>query len=182
MNGASTENGQLEHATFAGGCFWCVQGPFEAEEGVSGVKVGYAGGSQADAQYEKVATGGTRHREAVTMQFDPSVVSYEKLLDIFWRQIDPTDPGGQFADQGPQYTTAIYYHNDQQRAAAEESKKKLGASGKFDSPIATAIIPFSTFFAAEEDHQAYHKKNPVRYRLYKKGSGRADFIKRNWGE
>lgn len=169
-----------ENATFAGGCFWCLQGPFDAEKGVSNVEVGYAGGTEADANYSRVCTGTTQHREAIHMQFDPKIVSYETLLDIFWRQIDPTDPYGQFNDQGPQYTTAIYYHTQEQRTLAEASRDRLNASGKFAQPIATAIVSFTTFFPAEAEHQAYYKKNPLRYGMYKMGSGRASFIEKNW--
>lgn len=170
----------LHQATFAGGCFWCLQGPYDAEPGVSQVEVGYAGGSKEDAVYEKVAMGTTEHREAIHMWYDPRVVSYEKLLEIFWRNIDPTDPGGQFADHGPQYTTAIYYHTQEQQSLAEASQLALEKSGKFSKPIATKIIPFATFFPAEKEHQAYYKKNPLRYKLYKEGSGRAGFIKKTW--
>lgn len=170
----------LQQATFAGGCFWCLQGPYDAEPGVSQVEVGYAGGSAEDAVYDKVAMGTTDHREAIHMWYDPSVVSYEKLLEIFWRNIDPTDPGGQFADQGPQYTTAIYYHTPEQQKLAQDSKQALEQSAKFSQPVATKIIPFTTFFPAEKEHQAYYKKNPLRYKLYKEGSGRAGFIKKTW--
>lgn len=173
-------NQELQQATFAGGCFWCLQGPYDAEPGVSQVEVGYAGGPKEDAVYDKVATGQTKHREAIHMLYDPSQVSYEKLLEIFWRNIDPTDPNGQFADQGPQYTTAIYYHTPEQQQRAEESKRQLEQSGKFKQTIATSILPFTTFFPAEKEHQAYYKKNPLRYKLYKEGSGRAGYIRQNW--
>lgn len=172
----------MEKATFAGGCFWCIQGPFDAEEGVTNVRVGYAGDTEDNADYMKVATHQTVHREAVSMEFDPSVVSYRTLVEIFFRQIDPTDPGGQFADRGHQYTTAVYIHNAEQRATVEGYIKELNESGKFDTPVATVVEPFTTFFEAEEEHQSYYKKNPLRYGMYKKGSGRADYIKDNWGE
>jgi peptide methionine sulfoxide reductase msrA/msrB len=168
-----------EEATFAGGCFWCVQGPFDDEAGISGVEVGYAGGTQEEAIYETVSTGRTQHREAIHMRFDPTQVDYRKLVEIFFRQIDPTDPEGQFADKGFQYTTAVYYHTDEQRGIAEEYIRELNASGKYDKPVATQIVPFTTFFPAEEEHQSFYKKNPVRYQLYKQGSGRTAFIKRN---
>lgn len=170
----------LQQATFAGGCFWCLQGPFEAEPGVSKVEVGYVGGTPEDAQYEKVAMGQTQHREGIHFWYDPKTVTYEKLLEIFWRNIDPTDPNGQFADQGHQYTTAIYFHTPEQQQAAEQSKTALGNSGKFKQPIATVIIPFTTFFPAEPEHQRYYLKNPIHYNLYKEGSGRAGFIRKNW--
>lgn len=169
-----------EQATFAGGCFWCIQGPYDAQEGVSDVRVGYAGGSEEDADYMKVASHQTQHRESVTMHFDPSVVSYRTLVEIFFRQIDPTDPGGQFADRGHQYTTAVYVHNDDQRAVVHEYITELNNSGKFDASVATVIEPFTTFFDAEEEHQAYYKKNPLRYGMYKRGSGRAEYISKHW--
>ncbi|MBI2415619.1 MAG: peptide-methionine (S)-S-oxide reductase MsrA [Candidatus Kerfeldbacteria bacterium] len=169
-----------EQATFAGGCFWCLQGPFDAEPGVTNVEVGYVGGSQADAVYATVASGTTNHREGIHMTYDPNTVTYQRLLDIFWKQIDPTDVGGQFADRGHQYTTAIYYHTEEQYQWAEVSKQQLEQSGKFKVPIATVIVPFISFFPAEADHQAYYKKRPLQYQMYKRGSGRADFIKKNW--
>jgi peptide methionine sulfoxide reductase msrA/msrB len=166
----------LQPATFAGGCFWCLQGPYEATPGVSQVEVGYAGGDAASASYYKVANGGTKHRESIHMLYDPAVVSYEKLLEIFWRNIDPIDPGGQFADRGHQYTTAISYHSEDQRRLAEASKQILADSGKFIDPIATVIEPFVSFFPAEEEHQQYYKKRPLQYQMYKRGSGRADYL------
>jgi peptide methionine sulfoxide reductase msrA/msrB len=169
-----------EQATFAGGCFWCVQGPFDAEPGVSNVMVGYAGGTKEEAQYYTVATGRTQHREAIHMEFDPAVVSYRKLIEIFFRQIDPTDPDGQFADKGFQYTTAVYYHTPEQQQIAEKYVAELNASGKFAKPIATQIVPFVSFFEAEEEHQQYYKKNPMHYGMYKMGSGRAGYIKKTW--
>lgn len=171
---------ELQHATFAGGCFWCLQGPFDAEPGVSNVQVGYAGGSKEDATYYTVASGSTEHRESIHMEFDPATVSYEKLLEIFWRQIDPTDSGGQFADRGHHYTTAIYYHTAEQQQLAEASKQVLNDSKKFAAPVATVIEPFTTFFEAEEEHQQYYKKQPLQYKMYSRGSGRADFIQTNW--
>jgi peptide methionine sulfoxide reductase msrA/msrB len=171
-----------EHATFAGGCFWCVQGPFDAEKGVFNVMVGYAGGTAEDAKYYTVASGHTQHREAIHMEFDPFVVPYRKLVEIFFRQIDPTDPDGQFADKGFQYTTAVYYHTPEQKKIVEEYIAELNASKKFDRPIATQVVPFSTFFEAEEDHQSYYKKNPLHYNMYKMGSGRAGYIKKTWKE
>ncbi|MBI2411187.1 MAG: peptide-methionine (S)-S-oxide reductase MsrA [Candidatus Kerfeldbacteria bacterium] len=167
-----------EQATFAGGCFWCVQGPFDAEAGVHNVEVGYAGGTQEEAYYEIVCSGKTQHRETIHMQFDPVQISYRTMLEIFFRQIDPTDPDGQFADQGFQYTTAVYYHTPEQRTIAEQYIRELDASKKYSKPIATQVVPFTTFFPAEEEHQSYYKKNPLRYQMYKKGSGRSAFIKR----
>ncbi|PIW37122.1 MAG: peptide-methionine (S)-S-oxide reductase [Candidatus Kerfeldbacteria bacterium CG15_BIG_FIL_POST_REV_8_21_14_020_45_12] len=171
-----------QRATLAGGCFWCLQGPFDAEAGVTQVRVGYAGGTEADADYYRVAGGLTEHRESVDMVFDPEKISFKTILDIFWRQIDPTDPGGQFADRGQQYMTTIYYHTDEQRQIAEASKQALQDSGKFDKPIATEILPFVSFFEAEEEHQSYYKKSPLRYQVYKKGSGRTDYLKDTWNK
>lgn len=174
--------GQVNQATFAGGCFWCLQGPYDAEPGVSNVQVGYAGGDPADGSYHVVASGRTQHREGITMEYDPQVVSYERLLEIFWKNIDPTDAGGQFGDRGHQYTTAVYYHTSAQQATAEQSKIALNQSGKFKDSVATVIEPFTTFVPAEDEHQAYYKKNPLQYKLYKRGSGRADYIERTWVE
>ncbi|QQR83813.1 peptide-methionine (S)-S-oxide reductase MsrA [Candidatus Peregrinibacteria bacterium] len=172
----------LKKATFAGGCFWCMEPSFEALAGTVDVVVGYAGGSEADASYRKVSTGQTDHREAVEITYDPKVVSYETLLDTFWRQINPTDAGGQFADRGHQYTTAIYYRNDEEKNAAEASIAALNASKKFDKPVATVLVPYSTFFLAEDYHQDFYKKSSEHYEAYKKGSGRADFISENWAK
>ncbi|MBD3243019.1 MAG: peptide-methionine (S)-S-oxide reductase MsrA [Chitinivibrionales bacterium] len=169
-------------ATFAGGCFWCMEAPFEKVEGVIEVVSGYTGGEIRNPTYEQVSSGRTGHREAVRITYDPSKVSYETLLEIFWRNIDPTDPGGQFADRGTQYQTAIYYHNDEQKRLAEQSRKILEESGKFDKPIATEIRPAEEFYKAESYHQDYYRKNPGPYNRYKKGSGRAGFIERTWEE
>lgn len=171
---------ELQHATFAGGCFWCLQGPFDAEPGVSNVHVGYAGGDPADGTYHRVASGRTKHREGITMDYDPTQVSYERLLELFWKNIDPTDAGGQFADRGYQYTTAIYYHTPEQKIIAEQSKTTLNSAGKFKKAIAVAIEPYTTFVPAEDEHQAYYKKNPLQYKMYKRGSGRADYIEQTW--
>lgn len=172
----------LEKATFAGGCFWCMVSPFEEQPGIEKVVSGYTGGHKENPTYEEVCSEATGHREAVQITFDPDVYPYEKLLDIFWKQIDPTDPCGQFADRGESYKTAIFYHNEEQKKLAEESKKALQESGKFNKPIATDILPASTFYPAEEYHQDYHKKNPFHYRMYRKGSGREDFIRQHWTE
>ena len=174
--------GQLEIATFAGGCFWCMEPAFHEKEGVVDVVSGYAGGKEENPTYEEVSSGKTGHLEAINVTYDPSKISYKELLDIFWRQINPTDADGQFADRGPQYKTAIFYHGEEQKNLAEQSKKKLGKSGKFKNPIATKVIPFSTFYKAEEYHQDYYKRRILDYKAYKKGSGREDFIKENWGD
>lgn len=173
---------RYEKATFAGGCFWCMEAAFEALEGVVNVTSGYAGGREPNPSYEEVSTGQTGHVEAVQITFDPERVSYEKLLDVFWHYIDPTDPEGQFADRGPQYRTAIFYHSDEQKRIAESSKEQLAKSGKFSRPIVTDIRPFTTFYPAEDYHQGYYKKFPLRYQQYFSGSGREDFIKKTWGD
>jgi len=171
----------MEYATFAGGCFWCMVTPFEEQPGIHSVVSGYTGGHQAHPTYEQVCAETTGHYEAVQIAFDPAVFPYEQLLDLFWRQIDPTDAGGQFYDRGDSYRTAIFYHNDEQRRLAEASKQALAASGRFDKPIVTPILPATAFYPAEEYHQGYHKKNPLRYKMYRQGSGRDAFIRRAWG-
>jgi len=173
---------RLEKATFAGGCFWCIEASFLDIEGVTDVISGYAGGTKKDPTYEEVGTGKTGHREAVQVTFDPSRISYLELLNMFWRQIDPTDDGGQFSDRGSQYRTAIFYHNEEQRRLAEKSREELVRSRVFDRPIVTEIVPYTNFYKAEEYHQKYCKINTLRYKLYKLGSGRDAFLKRVWGK
>ena len=170
----------LEKATFAGGCFWCMEHPFEKLEGVIDVVSGYTGGHKDDPTYEEVSAGQTGHLEAVQITFDPSKITYSKLLEAFWRQIDPTDPFGQFVDKGTQYKTAIFYHTQEQKALAEKSKANLERSGKYKAPIATDIIKASKFFKAEDYHQDYHKKNPMRYKQYRSSSGRDPYLKKIW--
>lgn len=173
---------KTEKATFAGGCFWCMIPPFQKIPGVISVIAGYTGGQKENPTYDEVSTGTTGHLEAVEVTYDPDKVRYEQLLDTFWRQINPTDEGGQFADRGSQYHTAIFYHNDGQHRLAEESEKALDASGRFPNPVVTPVRPASRFYPAEEYHQDYPKKNPGRYQVYKKFSGREDFIKTKWEE
>ncbi|MFC0188686.1 peptide-methionine (S)-S-oxide reductase MsrA [Fictibacillus aquaticus] len=170
----------LEKATFAGGCFWCMVSPFEEYPGIERVVSGYTGGHTENPTYKEVCSETTGHYEAVQITFDPVVFPYEKLLNIFWQQIDPTDPGGQFHDRGDSYRTAIFYHSEEQKAAAEKSKLELEQSGRFAKPIVTDILAAKPFYEAEEYHQSYHKKNPFHYNRYKEGSGRARFIKENW--
>ncbi|WP_112181115.1 peptide-methionine (S)-S-oxide reductase MsrA [Paraliobacillus zengyii] len=167
-------------ATFAGGCFWCMVEPFDEQPGIEKVVSGYTGGYTENPTYEEVCSDTTGHVEAVQITYDPTIFPYQRLLELFWRQIDPTDPGGQFNDRGDSYKTAIFYHTDEQKELAEQSKQELEDSGKFKKPIATKILPASTFYRAEEHHQDYYKKQGFHYRLYKKGSGREDFIKNNW--
>jgi peptide methionine sulfoxide reductase msrA/msrB len=179
MNEKET-SGRRELATFAGGCFWCMVEPFEELPGIYQIVSGYTGGHKENPTYEEVCSGTTGHVEAVQITFDPDVFPYRKLLDIFWRQIDPTDAGGQFYDRGESYRTAIFYHNEEQKRLAEESKQELNESGRFDKPIVTEILPAGPFYPAEEYHQDFHKKNPYRYKQYRLGSGRDAFIKQHW--
>lgn len=167
-------------ATLAGGCFWCVQPPFEKLNGVKSVFAGYANGNGSQPTYENYAE--KKYVEAVQITFDPSKISYATLLDIFWQQFDPTDAGGQFNDRGPQYRSAIFYHDNEQKKIAEESKAKLAASGRFEKPIVTEITQFTNFYPAEEYHQNYHDKNPIRYKFYRLRSGRDSFLKKIWSK
>lgn len=174
------EAAKYETAVFAGGCFWCMEPPFSFLDGVKDVSAGYTGGKTENPTYEQVSTGKTGHYEAVRITYDPQKVAYEKLIDIFWRNIDPTDDGGQFADRGTQYLTAIFYTTDAQKEKAEKSKQALAKSGKFKQPIATAILPAKKFYAAEDYHQNYFRTNADHYNRYKTGSGRAGFIDKTW--
>lgn len=167
-------------AIFAGGCFWCMEGPFEKLDGVAAVVSGYAGGTVENPTYEQVCRGTTGHMEVVRVDYDPARIGYPALLETFWRQIDPTDPGGQFADRGSQYGTAIFVATDEERTAAEASKAALAASGRFARPIVTPILPAARFWPAEEYHQDYYLKNPDHYHRYRVGSGRAAFLDRVW--
>lgn len=169
-----------EKATFAGGCFWCMEQPFEELEGVSEVLSGYTGGRKENPTYEEVSSGATSHFEAIQITYDPATISYSELLDVFWKQIDPTDPGGQFADRGLQYRTAIFFHNEEQRRLAETSKDQLNNSGKYEKEIVTEIIQAGPFYKAEEYHQDFYKKSPIKYKSYRKGSGRDQFLERIW--
>ncbi|MCG6893453.1 MAG: peptide-methionine (R)-S-oxide reductase MsrB [Desulfobacteraceae bacterium] len=171
---------KLETATFAGGCFWCTESDFEKIDGVAEAVSGYTGGTTADPTYEQVSSGVTGHIESVQVRYDPEKISYEKLLEHFWRSVDPTDPGGQFVDRGPQYRSAIFYHNTEQRRLAEASKKQLEASGRFDKPIVTEIRPLTSFYPAEDYHQNYYKTHPVRYKFYRWNSGRDQFLAEAW--
>ncbi|NLL21418.1 MAG: peptide-methionine (S)-S-oxide reductase MsrA [Firmicutes bacterium] len=173
---------KYELATFAGGCFWCMVPPFSALPGVEKIVSGYTGGHQENPTYEQVCSKKTGHCEAVQITFDPEKVSYEELLEIYWRQIDPTDPGGQFVDRGEPYHTVIFYHSEEQKQKAEASKKALEESGRFDKPVVTKIIPAGAFYPAEEYHQDFYKKNPSHYRYYRLGSGRDDFAQKHWRE
>jgi peptide methionine sulfoxide reductase msrA/msrB len=169
-------------AVFAGGCFWCTESDFEKLEGVIEVISGYTGGRVKNPNYKQVSAGGTGHIESVKVIYDPSKVSYEQLLGYFWRHVDPTDPGGQFVDRGSQYRSAIFYANDTEKRLAETSKQQLAASGQFKKPIVTDILPLGEFYPAEDYHQNYYKKNPIRYKYYRYGSGRDQFLKKAWAE
>lgn len=172
----------MEQATFAGGCFWCMVTPFEEQPGIHGIVSGYMGGSVEHPDYEQVKTGMTGHYEVVQITFDPGIFPYERLLELYWPQTDPTDDGGQFQDRGSQYRPAIFVHNERQRAAAEASKRELAASGRFDKPIVTEVLPAGVFYPAEEYHQNYHVKNPKHYKEDRAQSGRDEFIDTNWNK
>jgi len=170
----------VETATFAGGCFWCMESPFEKHDGVLNVVSGYTGGTGADPTYDDYARKG--HIEAVQITYDPKRISYAQLLELFWRQIDPTDKGGQFVDRGPHYRSAIFFHNETQKRLAEASKRKLAASGRFSKPIQTEILPATTFYKAEDYHQDYYRTHTSGYKRYRSGSGRDRFLDRVWGK
>ncbi len=187
LAGGMTSTGKVSHASenleraiFAGGCFWCMEPPFEKLEGVKDVVSGYTGGHKENPTYKEVSSDTTGHAEAVEITYDPAKVSYETLLEVFWRQIDPTDEGGQFVDRGSSYRSGIFYLNEEQRKLAEKSKDELEKSGRFSKPIVTEIVPASKFYRAEEYHQDYYKKNPIRYKYYRYGSGRDQFLKKAW--
>jgi peptide methionine sulfoxide reductase msrA/msrB len=174
------KSNNLEAATFAGGCFWCVESDFEKVDGVIEVISGYTGGSKEDPTYEEVSTGVTGHLEAVQVLYDPARITYRELLDVYWRHVDPIDPGGQFVDRGSQYRSAIFYHDEEQRKLAERSREELNRSGRFGKPITTEILPLSRFYRAEDYHQDYYKTNPMRYQFYRLNSGRGQFLKKAW--
>ena len=179
MIAATAPAASLQHATFAGGCFWCMVGPFDKLPGVVKVVSGYTGGTKQHPTYEEVSAGGTGHRESVDIVYDPSKISYERLLDVFWANVDPTDNDGQFCDKGSQYRSAIFVHDAAQRAAAEASKARVIA--KLHN-VYTDILPASTFWPAEEYHQDYYKKNPVRYHFYRFNCGRDQQLEKIWGK
>ena len=173
---------QYHQATFAGGCFWCIEAAFDTYPGVISAISGYTGGKQNNPTYQQVISGRTKHIESVLITYDAKLVNYENLIDQFWRQFDPTDSDGSFFDRGHQYTSAIFYHNNEQKMIAERSKKALSASARFDKPVITTIRPATTFFPAEEYHQDYHTKNPIDYKNYRISSGRDQFIKNHWDD
>jgi peptide-methionine (S)-S-oxide reductase len=179
---AGASSAETAVATFAGGCFWCMEHPFDALPGVLSVTAGYTGGKTVNPTYEEVSRGGTGHAEAVQIVYDPSHISYSKLLEVFWHNIDPLTPDAQFCDHGTQYRSAIFYHDAEQKRLAEESKKQLESSGRFSRPIVTQIEPFTVFYPAEEYHQHYYQKNPLRYQFYRWNCGRDQRLHELWGE
>lgn len=174
--------GPLAKATLAGGCFWCMEEAFEGVEGVVSVTSGYTGGQKVNPTYEEVSAGGTGHAESIEILYDPARVSYARLLDIFWHNVDPTTPDRQFCDHGNQYRSAIFYHDETQKRLAEEAKRAIEQSKPFKGPIVTQVAPASTFYPAEEYHQDFYKKNPFRYKFYKYNCGRAQRLAELWGK
>jgi peptide methionine sulfoxide reductase msrA/msrB len=181
-NDMNKEDVAIRKATFSGGCFWCTEADLEKLPGVVKVISGYTGGNKENPTYEEVSSGTTGHVEAVQVYYDPSKITYEKLLDFFWKHIDPTDPGGQFVDRGPQYRSIIFYHDEDQKRLAEKSKETLDKSGRFNKPVVTEIIKFTKFYEAEEYHQDYYKKHPLKYSYYRYWSGRDQFLSKVWGK
>lgn len=172
---------KIETATLAGGCFWCMEPPFEKKDGVISVVSGYAGGTKKNPKYKEVASGRTKHIETVEIKFDSNKITYEQILNIFWKNINPTDNGGQFVDRGQQYRPAIFYHNQEQLKIATESKINLQKLKPFiNKKVTVEIIPLTTFYKAEEYHQDYYKKNPIRYKYYRYRSGRDQYLKTTW--
>lgn len=173
---------KLEKATFAGGCFWCMEHPFDQIPGVVSVTSGYTGGWKKNPTYEEVSAGGTGHAESVQIVYDPKKVTYQKLLSVFWHNIDPTAKDRQFCDSGHQYRSAIFYHNEEQHRLASQSKEQLEKNKPFRGPVVTEIVPASEFYPAEEYHQHYYKKNPIRYRFYRYSCGRDKRLRELWGD
>jgi len=178
----SKQNEKVEKATFAGGCFWCMEYPFEKLDGVIEVISGYTGGHKINPTYEEVSSGGTGHLEAIQITYDPDKITYQELLDVYWRQIDPTDAGGSFVDRGSQYKSAIFYHSDEQKHLAEISKENLDKSGRYENPVVVEVLKYSKFYEAEKYHQDYYKENPFKYKYYRHSSGRDQYLKKIWGD
>jgi peptide-methionine (S)-S-oxide reductase len=172
---------KIAKATFAGGCFWCMQAAFAGLPGVVSTTVGYTGGTTKDPSYQEVGSGDTGHVEAIQVEYDPDKVRYEALLDVFWHNVDPTDSTGQFCDRGTQYRSAIFYHDAEQKRLAEKSKAEVAKDLQVADPIVTEIVPASAFYRAEEYHQNFYRKNPTRYRMYSKGCGRDGRSAEVWG-
>ena len=181
-NGAEPAPANTKKAIFAGGCFWCIQPAFDKAPGVVKTVVGYTGGDEPNPTYELVTTEKTKYRESIEITYDPAKISYDQLLDIYWRQINPTQSDGQFFDIGPSYRAAIYYGNDEEKKIAEASKAKLVASGRFDKPIVTEILSAMKFWPAEDYHQKYYRTNPEDFQAFEHGSGRVSFSQKMWGD
>jgi peptide-methionine (S)-S-oxide reductase len=182
IDGGQAGSAQYEKATFAGGCFWCMEPPFDELPGVISTTSGYTGGKTKNPTYEQVSAGITGHAESVEVMFDPAKITYARLLDVFWKNIDPVTANRQFCDSGTQYRSGIYYHTEEQKRLAEASKKALEDSGRFKQPIVTEIVAATAFYPAEDYHQDYYKKNPIRFKYYKYGCGRAKRLEELWGK
>jgi peptide methionine sulfoxide reductase msrA/msrB len=181
-SGQSPAPAQTQTAVFAGGCFWCIQPAFDKAPGVIKTVVGYCGGTEPNPTYEQVSSEKTAHRESIEITYDPTRISYDQLLDIYWRQIDPTQSDGQFTDIGPSYRAAIFFANTEEKKSAEQSKQKLARSGKFDKPIVTEILPVTKFYPADASHQKFYQQNPEHFEAFENGSGRTTFQKKTWGD
>jgi methionine-S-sulfoxide reductase len=181
-SGAPSESEDLKTAVFAGGCFWCIQPAFDKAPGVVHTVVGYCGGTEPNPTYELVTSESTKYRESLQVSYDPAKISFGQLLDIYWKQINPTQSDGQFTDIGPSYRAAIFYANDDEKKTAEQSKEQLSKSGRFNQPIVTEILPAMKFWPAEDYHQQYYRKNPDHFGAFELGSGRVSFEKKNWGD
>jgi len=180
--GQSSQPGTPRTAVLAGGCFWCIQPAFDKAPGVIKTVVGYSGGTEPNPTYEVVTSEKTKYRESIEITYDPTKISFDQLLNIYWKQIDPTQSDGQFTDVGPSYRAAIFYNNDDEKRIAEASKEKLSRSGKFDKPIVTEILPAMKFYAAEAYHQKYYQQNPEHFEAFEKGSGRVSYSHKTWGD
>jgi methionine-S-sulfoxide reductase len=180
--GQNASPGETRTAVFAGGCFWCIQPAFDKAKGVIKTVVGYCGGTEPNPTYDLVSSEKTGYRESIQITYDPAKISYDQLLDIYWRQIDPTQADGQFTDIGPSYRAAIFYGNNDEKKIAETSKKKLARSGKFKKAIVTEILPTMKFYPAEANHQKYYQQNPEHFEAFEQGSGRTSFKKKTWRE
>ena len=181
-HGQNSSPEQTRTAIFAGGCFWCIQPAFDKAQGVIKTVVGYCGGTEPNPTYELVTSEKTNYRESIEVTYDPAKISYDQLLDIYWRQIDPTQADGQFTDVGPSYRAAIFYGNAEEKKTAEASREKLARSGKFKKPIVTEILPAMRFYPAEDYHQKYYQENPEHFEAFEHGSGRTSFQKKTWGD
>lgn len=180
--GQNSSPAEMRTAVFAGGCFWCIQPAFDRANGVIKTVVGYCGGTEPNPTYERVSSEKTGYRESIQITYDPTKISYDQLLDIYWRQIDPTQADGQFTDTGPSYRAAIFYGNDEEKRIAEASKEKLARSEKFNKPIVTEILPAMKFYPAEAYHQKYYQQNPEHFEAFEEGSGRTSFQKKTWSK